>query len=433
MLKQRQTHLASQARWSRLFLRLRLGLTKLLQNKHAFAGFVGLLFVSTLLYCWCLLPNHTDADAFESLTTLLWLVALTISTPVVLIGYTILIGTPWRADHISDNLQRAGIVNSVDEPPILTQKSTDKDNPKIEILVFQATGIPFDLWSESQLAIESALNAYVVQIQEGSKRNQVLLYTVDSEGAFPAIARWNECYLSHDPATLVLGITAAGTAVTLNLNQIPHALIGGSTGSGKSVLMGLMLLQTLRKNMELHIVDFKGGLDYNGSPWENACDVLTTIEESISCLDETVEELHRRKALLLDAGVRNIAEYNKSAEMQLRHIVIACDEVAELTDKSGITDKIVKANIDHVIAQLSTIARLGRAFGIHLILATQRPDANVLPGQIKNNIDFRACGRADNTLAIIILDNADAADMIPKDGHRFMLSDGTIFLPYYWE
>ena len=112
---------------------------------------------------------------------------------------------------------------------------------------------------------------------------------------------------------------------------------------------------------------------------------------------------------------------------------MGCDEVAELTDKSGLTNKAEKTKIDHVIGQLSTIARQGRALGIHLILATQRPDANVLPGQIKNNIDYRACGRADNTLAIIILDNADAADMLPKDGHRFMLSDGTIFLPYYWE
>lgn len=68
---------------------------------------------------------------------------------------------------------------------------------------------------------------------------------------------------------------------------------------------------------------------------------------------------------------------------------------------------------------------------IRLILATQRPDANILPGQIKNNLDFRVCGRADNVLSQIILDNTSAADQIPKDAKgRFITGDGTVFQAY---
>ena len=79
-------------------------------------------------------------------------------------------------------------------------------------------------------------------------------------------------------------------------------------------------------------------------------------------------------------------------------------------------------------SRLSLIARQGRAFGIHLILATQRPDANILSGQIRNNINCRICGRADNVLSQIILDNTDAADLIPKHARgRFLLHDGTVF------
>jgi S-DNA-T family DNA segregation ATPase FtsK/SpoIIIE len=83
---------------------------------------------------------------------------------------------------------------------------------------------------------------------------------------------------------------------------------------------------------------------------------------------------------------------------------------------------------------LASIARLGRAFGIHLILATQRPDATIISGQIKNNIDFRVCGRADNVLSQIVLDSTDAADLIPKDvsGH-FLLQDGTLFQAYWFD
>ena len=78
--------------------------------------------------------------------------------------------------------------------------------------------------------------------------------------------------------------------------------------------------------------------------------------------------------------------------------------------------------------KLSTIARQGRAFGIHLILATQRPDATIIPGQIRNNMDFRVCGRADSELSQIILDNTSAAEQIPKDARgRFITGDGTCF------
>lgn len=84
--------------------------------------------------------------------------------------------------------------------------------------------------------------------------------------------------------------------------------------------------------------------------------------------------------------------------------------------------------------RLSTIARLGRAFGIHLILATQRPDANIIPGQIKNNMDFRVCGRADSVLSQIILDNTSAAEQIPKDARgRFITGDGTVFQGYLFD
>jgi S-DNA-T family DNA segregation ATPase FtsK/SpoIIIE len=84
--------------------------------------------------------------------------------------------------------------------------------------------------------------------------------------------------------------------------------------------------------------------------------------------------------------------------------------------------------------KLSTLARLGRAFGIHLILSTQRPDAAILPGQIKNNLDFRVCGRADNVLSQIILDNTSATEQIPKDARgRFITGDGAVFQGYLFD
>ena len=107
------------------------------------------------------------------------------------------------------------------------------------------------------------------------------------------------------------------------------------------------------------------------------------------------------------------------------------DETAEITDTTGM-DKPQKELAAAIVGKLGTIARQGRALGISLIVATQRPDANILPGQIKNNIDYRICGKAYDVLSQMILGNTDAADQIPKDSQGLFLShDGTIFRGFW--
>ena len=104
-----------------------------------------------------------------------------------------------------------------------------------------------------------------------------------------------------------------------------------------------------------------------------------------------------------------------------------------MLDKTGLSiDQ--KEVVRKIESKLSMIARQGRAFGIHLILATQRPDANILSGQIKNNVNCRICGRADTILSQITLDSTAAAEQIPKDARgRFLLHDGTLFQAYWFD
>lgn len=161
-------------------------------------------------------------------------------------------------------------------------------------------------------------------------------------------------------------------------------------------------------------------------------DMLTDKERLLDMLSGIVDELERRKVKFADAECANLDEYNRKIHGMHTRIVFACDEVAEVLDKTGLgkQDKELVAKIE---SKLSVIARQGRAFGIHLILATQRPDANILAGQIRNNMDCRVCGRADNVLSQIILDSA-AADRIPKDAQgRFLMHDGTVFQAYLFD
>ena len=137
------------------------------------------------------------------------------------------------------------------------------------------------------------------------------------------------------------------------------------------------------------------------------------------------------------ASTEKIEYISPIAEFAARNIfvtyIFACDELAEMLDKTGLS-KEQKETVNKIEGLLSTIARQGRAFGIHLILATQRPDSTILNGQIKNNINCRICGRADNVLSMIILDNTNAADLIPEDAQgRFLLKGGSMFQAYRFD
>lgn len=279
--------------------------------------------------------------------------------------------------------------------------------------------------------IEAALDVSIVKIIYGKSKSRVLVYAVPAQTRLPELLRWSDAYLSPDSFVLTLGESFTGP-VTVNLAHILHILLGGSTGSGKSVLLKLLLMQSLRKGAEVYIADFKGGVDFP-KDWRQRCHMAFTEQDLLYILGQLVAVLEYRKGRLAETGCPDLDAYNEATGDNLPRLVFACDKVAEVLDKTGRSkeDKELLAQIEN---RLSTIARLGRAFGIHLILATQRPDANIIPGQIKNNMDFRVCGRADSVLSQIILDNTSAAEQIPKDARgRFITGDGTVFQGYLFD
>ena len=255
-----------------------------------------------------------------------------------------------------------------------------------------------------------------------------ILDAVPAGDDLPEVLKWKDSYLSPKSFVLVLGESYTGP-VTVNLAHIPHILLGGSTGSGKSVLLKLLLMQALRKGAEVYIADFKGGVDFP-KVWHEKCRMCFTEEDLRYTLDQLAAVLEYRKNAFKALGCPNIDAYNETTEQPLPRLIFACDEAAEMLDKTG-ADNERKKLLAQIENRLSTIARQGRAFGIHLILATQRPDATIIPDQIRNNMDFRVCGRADSVLSQIILDNTSAAEQIPKDARgRFITGDGTVFQGY---
>lgn len=347
------------------------------------------------------------------------------------IAIAILIFIPLGKRSVQEQLKSIGLVNHTDEVPTLKKKYKDKQNPRVTIWEFTSQGIPLKVWQDKQAAIETVLDVTIVRMENVSGKSRVILHTVPARSDLPAVIEWNDTYLSNDSFILVLGESYTGP-VTVDLTNIPHILLGGSTGSGKSVLLKLLLMQANKKGANVCIADFKGGVDFP-PVWHKECRMCFEEQSVLDLLTELVDELERRKKLFAAAGQSNIDRYNKVEKQDLRRYIFACDEIAEMLDKTGLT-KEQKEIITKIEGKLSIIARLGRAFGIHLILATQRPDANILSGQIKNNINCRICGRADNILSQIILDNTDAADQIPKTARgRFILHDRTVFQAYWFD
>ena len=432
MRNEEKERLEKQTEARYIWLRFKNG-CKSLKNSKA-RQFALIAFYILLILIWTFNNDDFSLENMELVSPVF--VALSkLSLPLSMLGGTvailILYGTPIGSFKIMSELQRIGLTNSAGETPILTAKTKDEKQSEVTVFEFDGVGIPLTEWENKRQRIEAALNVHIVRLKEGENKRSILLYTVPAGNQLSSCIEWNDSYLIEDSSTLVLGKSLMGT-VTVDLSKIPHILLGGSTGSGKSVLLKLLLMQAVKKNAVVSIADFKGGVDFP-SVWHDKCKICFDEDNLSQLLTRLVDELQRRKVLFRENECHNLDEYNKRTGKALQRYIFACDEVAEILDKTGLT-KEQKDKVSLIESKLSVIARQGRAFGIHLILATQRPDANILSGQIRNNIDCRVCGRADNVLSQIILDSTAAAEQIPKDAAgRFLLHDGTIFQAFWFD
>ena len=210
----------------------------------------------------------------------------------------------------------------------------------------------------------------------------------------------------------------------------PHILIGGETGSGKTVLFKVILLQMILQGDIVYIADFKGGVDF-GYSWRESAHLITTEKAVLAVCEFLAGELEKRKELFCKEGAVNIEEYRSKTKDYLPRYVFACDELAALFTTKGATKerKELLAQIENYITLFAT---QGRAFGLTVILCAQRPDSDVLPGQIKSNMTVRICGRSNATLSTIIIGDGRASEQIPHNARgRFLMEDGTLFQGYY--
>ena len=416
------------ARLKYQFLRFKMGILNIFFKKWTWVAIVAYIFIAIALKYWLDTLTYDASDIGMKINNIgfrMMFPFLSIGGFIVLIVF---LGTPKGAKKINQSLNIVGLVNHAGQSPLLLKSYKEYG---ITIMEFDPNGIPLSDWEDKKEDIETALNMHIENIQYGKSRDKIVLQAISGNENLPDVVHWKDKFLSDEDFILIFGQSRTGQT-KINLAKIPHILLGGSTGSGKSVLLKLLIMQCIKKDAEVFIADFKGGVDFLPI-WHEKCNIITEENTLLEVLTDLVNELEKRKQVFREYGCANISEYNKMNAPQIKRIVFACDEVAEVLDKTGLS-KDAKELITQIEGKLSIIARQGRAFGIHLILATQRPDANILAGQIRNNIDFRVCGRADNVLSQIILDNTNAAEQIPKDSQGlFITHDGVIFKGYLFD
>ena len=338
------------------------------------------------------------------------------------------IGKPFGTKSVHTNLYKIGLVNRFGDIPTLIDKYKVENSKNAFAYKFLNNGISLEEFESKKERIESSLNKNVIKTMYGRNKKEILLYVTSGNQIEFKTIPWKEQYLINDDFTIALGESPM-QRVTVNLSIVPHILLGGASGSGKSVQLKVILMQCIKKQAKIYLADFKGGVDFP-MVWHENCEMIFDEEELLMTLNSIVDVLAFRKNEFKINGASKISEYNVQGN-NMNRIIFACDEIAEVLDKTG-ASKERKELISQIESCLSMIARQGRAFGIHLILATQRPDANILNGQIKNNINYRICGRADSVLSSIILDSTEASKIIPNDSQGLFLNQDNVIYQSYW-
>lgn len=236
-----------------------------------------------------------------------------------------------------------------------------------------------------------------------------------------------------EPLSFAIGKDISGTAVVGELNKMPHLLVAGQTGSGKSVMINTLLCSLLYRNapsdLKVILVDPK---QVEMAPYQDIPHLLTPVivepEKTVSALKWAVNEMERRYSLLAEKRVRDIKSYNDKVKKKrvsvadadgnmqevdegtMPYIVIVIDELADLM-------MVAARDVEALIVR---IAQKARAVGIHLVLATQRPDVTVITGLIKANVPAR--------VAFTVASQVDSRTILDQVGAEKLLGQGDMLM-----
>ncbi len=346
-----------------------------------------------------------------------------------------------------------GLKNANGDHPYLIKIKRAWVNLRMTIMILTANSINIDKWREDETKadLETALNRIIVEIEPyKNTKNKIKITTISPNNKIPQKIDWNDKNLDCDSPIYYLGENLF-KKITRNISDTPHFLVAGSTGSGKSVLLDLLIYQSLHKGYIVracdpkmtefigwHNLTIKNHRCLNDEIEDKQCLVTNTLDKALEDLKKIDRELELREEFFMKAKYRSIDKYNKlwgetyatrEVFKPLSRIIYIFDEFVEI---SNIKNKEVAKEIQNI---LTTIATRGRSLGIHLILSAQRPDYKLIEGQIKSNLDNRICGRtSDKPSSEVVLGKGNyEGNTLINNGEKglFVTNNGELFRGYY--
>ncbi|GIW61364.1 MAG: DNA translocase FtsK [Patescibacteria group bacterium] len=310
------------------------------------------------------------------------------------------------AGKIEDTLQNFGVkarVVEVNPGPAVTQYALElASGTKISKITSLANDLALATEAPTgQIRIEAPIpGRNLVGIEIPNRSLEVV--TLRTMLASPIMQK------SKSKLAVSLGLDVSGKPVIADIGKMPHVLVAGTTGSGKSVLVNSficsLLFRASPQEVKLILIDPKRVefTAYNGIP-HLLVPVIVDVDKILSALKWAVEEMKRRYKLFEERGVRNLEGYNELSGFQaLPYIVIIIDELADLMMYAPV-------EVEDNIARL---AQMARATGIHLVIATQRPSVNVITGLIKANIPCRIAFNVSSMIDSRVIIDAPGAEKL---------------------
>lgn len=310
---------------------------------------------------------------------------------------------------------------------------TSKQNLFQRFMGRWSSAIPYgveiaDLISENTLANLTAACGRVVTV-ERSPRSQNIFYVInrmDSADGIPKIVRFDQVLdhypVNRHPATpWAAGVGEDRKVIHFDFEEYAHILIGGASGGGKSTLINGILAQLITMNspdeLRLILIDNKGGVEL--SHFEGIPHLLTppviSVDKVLPALKSIRQIMNQRFEMFLKVKARSLISYNAKVKNPMPRLLIIIDEMASLL---GIDET------HEIHNELRVITSQGRATGVHMIVATQHPSVDVLPGWIKTNLNLRIASRMPNhTASQIIVDSITAA-YLPENPGRMVIRRG---------
>ncbi len=307
-----------------------------------------------------------------------------------------------------------GKINKISNGPVVTLNEFEPaPGVKVSKIINLSEDIARNTSSESaRISTIPGSSSIGIELPKSSRENVYLSEIISS----------NEFSKKNIKLPIALGKNISGMPITRDLSSMPHLLIAGTTGSGKSVCINTIILSLLYRHppekCKFILIDPKmlELSTYEGIP-HLLCPVITEAKRAASVLGWVVKEMESRYRLMTRVGVRNIDGYNEKHKLSMPYIVVIVDEMSDLMLVAG-------KEIENYIQKLSQMAR---AAGIHIIMATQRPSVDVITGTIKANfptrISFQVTSKIDSRT---ILGEQGAEQLLGKGDMLYMSSANKI-------